>query len=190
MTRPWAQAVLGQVSLHSGKPVWCTSMRCECPAMLPYSFKSKLKAPAQQWQMSCCCTGVLCRVGSTSSSTGIIVESIRVYNYALPRLSQAKESLCADDGSCGRFLLAGWQPPAVDLVPAGAIDLHGVVPSVASTRISLQSNSYYLMVRDRQHSMNLQYPRVSPAQQSKLAAEGWKQQIASQRSCGVILWSV
>lgn len=86
-------------------------------------------------------------VGSASSSTGITVDSIRVYNYALPRLSQAKESICADDGSCGRFLVAGWQPPAAASVPAGTIDLHGVVPSVASTRISLQSNSYYLMVR-------------------------------------------
>lgn len=85
-------------------------------------------------------------MADASTSSSITFESIHVYNYALPRLSQAKESGCTEMGSCGRFLVAGWPVPAESTVPAGTIDMHGVVPSVPSTRISLQSNSYYLLV--------------------------------------------
>lgn len=87
------------------------------------------------------------RLGSAASSSGISVTSARAYNYALPRLSLAKESTCVQDSSCGRFLVAGWPLPAAAEVPPGSIDRQGAVPSVASTPIRLNSNAYYLLVR-------------------------------------------
>lgn len=87
------------------------------------------------------------RLGAAVSSD-ISITSARVYNYALPRLSLASESGCVDDGSCGRFLLSGWAPPAASSVPAGSVS--GVsVSAVGSTPIRLRATSYYLLVRQQ-----------------------------------------
>jgi len=69
-----------------------------------------------------------------------------VYNYALPRLSLAREAACFDDDTCGRYLVAGYPLPPVSDV-AGSIALQGAVPAVASMPLSLQSSAYYLLVR-------------------------------------------
>jgi hypothetical protein len=81
------------------------------------------------------------------SSSGITVTSARAYNYALPRLSLSKESSCVQDSTCGRFLVSGWPLPTASEVAPGTIDRQGAVPSVASTPIRLNSNTYYLLVR-------------------------------------------
>lgn len=80
-----------------------------------------------------------------SSSSDISVTSARVYNYALPRLSLGSESVCVEEGSCGRFLLSGWAPPAASSIPSGSISCVAVV-AVASTPIRLRATSYYLLV--------------------------------------------
>jgi hypothetical protein len=88
------------------------------------------------------------RLGGTdgsSSSADISITSARVYNYALPRLSLAAESGCADDGSCGRFLVSGWAPPPSSSIPAGSVS-GAAVSAVTSTPIPLRATSYYLMV--------------------------------------------
>ena len=88
------------------------------------------------------------RLGSVDgpSSADIRVTAARVYNYALPRLSLAAESGCVDNGSCGRFLLSGWAPPAASSVPAGSIS-GSAVEAVGSTPLPLRATSYYLLVR-------------------------------------------
>jgi hypothetical protein len=87
------------------------------------------------------------RLGAADApaAADIIITAARVYNYALPRLSLASESGCADDGSCGRFLVAGWAPPAPSSIPAGSVS-GGAVPAVGSSPIQLRSTSYYLLV--------------------------------------------
>ena len=88
------------------------------------------------------------RLGSADgpSSADIIVTSARVYNYALPRLSLAAESGCVEDGSCGRFLVSGWAPPAPSSIPAGSIS-GSSVEAVGSTAIPLRAPSHFLLVR-------------------------------------------
>jgi hypothetical protein len=87
------------------------------------------------------------RLGAADApaAADVIITAARVYNYALPRLSLASESGCADDGSCGRFLVAGWAPPAPSSIPAGSVS-GGAVPAVGSSPIQLRSTSYYLLV--------------------------------------------
>lgn len=83
--------------------------------------------------------------GGGAGGSTISITSARVYNYALPALSLAAESGCVDDGSCGRFLLAGWSPPSANSIPPGSISGSGVAP-VGSTPIPLRSTSFYLLV--------------------------------------------
>lgn len=86
-----------------------------------------------------------CRLGQSTGTSGIAITSARVYNYAIPRPNLAKESTCFDEGSCGRYLVVGWPVPASSS-PAGTIDRHGAVPSVPSSPIKLNSDTYYLLV--------------------------------------------
>lgn len=78
-------------------------------------------------------------------SSDISITSLRVYNYAIPRLSLGSESVCVDEGTCGRFLLAGWQPPAASSIPPGSISGSAVV-AVSRTPIPLRSTNHYLLV--------------------------------------------
>lgn len=88
------------------------------------------------------------RLGTADSpaAADTSITSARVYNYALPRLSLASESGCVEDGTCGRFLLAGWAPPAATSIPAGSVS-GSAVASVGSTPISLKTTNFYLLVR-------------------------------------------
>jgi hypothetical protein len=114
------------------------------------------------------------RLGSAVSSSGITVTSARVYNYALPRLNLSKEATCVQDSSCGRFLVSSWPLPLASEVPAGTIDRQGVVPSVASTSIRLNSNAFYLLVRvagsPTAHSCFYVYVRMQQLMVQHLAA--------------------
>lgn len=94
-------------------------------------------------------------------SADIRITSARVYNYALPRLSLAPESTCVQEGSCGRFLVAGWAPPAADSIPAGSIS-GAPVPSTSSTPIRLKTTSYYLLVRLTARSVVSHLQSLSP----------------------------
>lgn len=80
-----------------------------------------------------------------AAAAGITATTAKVYNYALPKASLAAESGCADDGSCGRFLVAGWSPPDASSIPAGSITGSSIQP-VSSTPIRLKASSYYLLV--------------------------------------------
>lgn len=82
-----------------------------------------------------------------AAAADISLTSARVYNYALPRLSLASESGCVEDGTCGRFLLAGWAPPAAASIPAGSVS-GSTVAAVGSTPISLKTTNFYLLVRE------------------------------------------
>jgi hypothetical protein len=115
--------------------VWCV------PASARQRYCSKPVEPAADSSMQ----ALLLGSPDGPSSADIHISSARVYNYALPRLSLESESTCVEEGSCGRFLVAGWAPPAAGSIPAGSIS-GAPVPSTSSTPIRLKTTSYYLLV--------------------------------------------
>lgn len=116
------------------------------------------------------------RLGSVDgpSSADIRITAARVYNYALPRLSLAAESGCVEDGSCGRFLLSGWAPPAASSVPAGSIS-GSAVEAVGSTPLPLRATSYYLLVRRRAEAGTKAAPAEGAAQNHSCTCSVWQE---------------